>query len=277
MNLVSASPVHQRIISVGREPLVEDVEDSLASLSASADQSNHAFTFDVIQSKSQQLNESEGSEKFDTVTVNAQMSSVVYIHSSAFLEELNSCADDFKRCMSILAQSISAAATDLALGIVQRRTESYQASVRERTPGRGLGETPGLSGSTTFHLPPPAPTPRQVQANKFDANIVLSLVLATPVVVFPRNEASKEVLVAHLGQITVSNQILSGWEVAEDPSVPLGTSKLTRYNIQVSHVNLNSLNLQQKLYRKSGVKTDSSILSMTALNLYDSSKYDTNL
>ena len=283
MNLVSASPVHQRIISVGREPLVEEVEDSLASVSTSADQSNHAFTFDVVQSKSPQLNESDGSEKFDTVAVTAQMSSVVYIHSSAFLEELNSCADDFKRCMSVLAQSISAAATDLALGIVQRRTESYQASARERTPGRGLVETPGHLASSTFHLPPPAPTPRQVQSNRFDANIELSLVLATPVVVFPRNEASKEVLVAHLGQITVSNQILAGWEVAEDPSVPLGTSKLTRYNIQVSHVNLNSLNLQQKLDRKSGVKTDSSILSMTALSLYDSSKYgvpiihDTNL
>ena len=282
MNLLSASPVHQRIISVGREPLVEDVEDSLASLSASADQSNHAFTFDIVQSKSQQLNESEGSDQFDTVAVTAQISSVVYIHSSAFLDELNSCADDFKRCMAVLAQSISAAATDLALGIVQRRTESYQASARERTPGRGLVETPGMMGST-FHLPPPAPTPRQLQANKFDANIELSLVLATPVVVFPRNEASKEVLVAHLGQITVSNQILSGWEVAEDPSVPLGTSKLTRYNIQVHHVNLNSLNLQQKLDRKSGVKTDSSILSMTALSLYDSSKFgvpiihDTNL
>ena len=44
----------------------------------------------------------------------------------------------------------------LALGIVQRRTENFQASARERTPGRGLVETPGMLGSSTFHLPPPA-------------------------------------------------------------------------------------------------------------------------
>ena len=29
MNLVSSSPVHQRIVSVGREPLVEDPDNSL--------------------------------------------------------------------------------------------------------------------------------------------------------------------------------------------------------------------------------------------------------
>ena len=285
MNLLSASPVHQRIISVGREPLVEEVDESL-SPSAAQDQSNHAFTFHVVQTVSPQPAESDsdGCDKVDSVSVTAQMSSVVYVHSSAFMDELNSCADDFKRCMSVLAQSISAAATDLALGIVQRRTESFQAAGRERTPGRHtVLDTPAHLGSSTFHLPPPAPTPRLAQTNKFNANIELSLVLATPVVVFPRNETSKEVLVAHLGQITVSNQILSGWEVRDDPTVPLGTSKLTRYNIQVHHVNLNSLNLQQKLDRKSGVKTGSSILSMTALSLYDSSKYgvpiihDTNL
>ena len=70
------------------------------------------------------INDSDD-EDFDTVAVSAQLSSVVYIHSSTFLAELNSCADYFKRCMSLLAQSISAAATDLALGIVQIRAENF--------------------------------------------------------------------------------------------------------------------------------------------------------
>ena len=292
MNLVSASPVHQRIISVGREPLVEEHDDSIGSLGDSSD--NHrAFTFEIEQKKHKAqsdefINDSDdGDEDFDTVTVSAQLSSVVYIHSSTFLAELNSCADDFKRCMSLLAQSISAAATDLALGIVQRRTENFMSGTgRERTPGRsGILETPSHIGSTTFHLPPPAPTPRQPETkNKFDVNIELNLLLATPVVVFPRNESSLEVLVAHLGQITVSNQILSGWELRDDMSVPLGSTKVARYNVQVHHVNLNSLNLEKKLQRRSGRDiSDKSILSMTALSLYDSSKpgvpilHDTNL
>ena len=103
MNLVSASPVHQRIISVGREPLVEEWYDSIGSDSTS---DNHrAFTFEIEQKKHKAhsdvfINDSDY-EDFDTVAVSAQLSSVVYIHSSTSLAELNSCADYFKRCMNI--------------------------------------------------------------------------------------------------------------------------------------------------------------------------------
>ena len=284
MNLVSASPVHQRIISVGREPLVEDPDNSLGS---SADDSHRAFTFEVHQRQeksksSDNLIDDDSEDSIDVVSVSAQLSSVVYTHSTSFLAELNSCADDFKRCMSLLAQSISAAATDLALGIVQRRTDAFMTG-RERTPGRsGVLDTPAHLSGSVFQLPPPAPTPRHVEPKKFSANVELKLLLETPVVVFPRNEASLEVLVSHLGQITVSNQILSGWDLRDDPSVPLGSTRVERFNIHINHVNINSLNLEKKLSRRSGA-SERAIHSMTALHLYDCSKhgvpilYDTNL
>ena len=282
MNLLSSSPVHQRIVSVGREPLVEDPDNSLGS---SADDTHRAFTFEVQQHKNSHEDGDEQEDNIDTVTISAQLSSVVYIHSTSFLAELNSCADDFKRCMSMLAQSISAAATDLALGIVQRRTDTFMAG-RERTPGRVM-DTPSHMRGSVFHLPPPAPTPRHnYEPKKFNANVELKLLLETPVVVFPRNESSLEVLVAHLGQIRVSNEILSGWQLRDDPSAPLGSTKVERYSIQVHHVNLNSLNLEKKLGRRSGNGgdwSDKAIHTMTALNLYDCSKlgvpilYDTNL
>ena len=208
MNLVSASPVHQRIISVGREPLVE-LEDISPGQARSEDREQSAFTFEIEQRKRDKTSVDDTEDDlFDTVTASAQLSSVVYVHSSMFLAELNSCADDFKRCMALLASSISAAATDPALGIVQRRTESFMTG-RERTPGRfgGLQDTPSNIGSTTtFHLQPPAPTPRQPEAAKrLQVNLEFQLLLDTPVVVFPRSESSLEVLVAHLGQIHVSN------------------------------------------------------------------------
>ena len=283
MNLVSASPVHQRIISVGKEPLVEEHDITLGS----TEDSSRAFTFEIQQRKKDKTIIDDGDDSFDTVSVSAQLSSVVYIHSSTFLAELNSCADDFKRCMSLLAQSISAAATDLAIGIVQRRTETFVTG-RERTPGRfGIQDPPSNIGSTTtFLLPPPAPTPRKPESKKMQVNIELQLLLATPVVVFPRSESSLEVLVAHLGQITVSNQILSGCDLRDEPGLPLGSSKLVRYNVQVQHVNLSSINLERKLQKETLMKsnlTERSILSMTALNLYDNTKHgvpilhDTNL
>ncbi len=54
------------------------------------------------------------------VEVEVRMASVVYVHSASFLEELNSCAADFKQLMSSLAQHIKTAATEIALGIVTR-------------------------------------------------------------------------------------------------------------------------------------------------------------
>ena len=142
------------------------------------------------------------------------MSSVVYTHSSTFLAELNSCAADFKRCMATLAQSITAAATDLALGIVQRR-----ADIREGTPARsGILDSTGQWNS--IHVPAPAPTPRIPATKRVDVTLELDLVLETPVLVFPRNEASLEVLVAHLGQITVSNQVQTGWDAQYDHPLP---------------------------------------------------------
>ena len=99
MNLVSASPVHQRIISVGREPLVEEHDDSIGSLGDSSSDNHRAFTFEIEQKKHKAhsdvfINDSDD-EDFDTVAVSAQLSSVVYIHSSTFLAKLNSCADYF--------------------------------------------------------------------------------------------------------------------------------------------------------------------------------------
>ena len=66
---------------------------------------HRAFTFEIEQKKHKAhsdvfINDSDD-EDFDTVAVSAQLSSVVYIHSSTSLAELNSCADYFKRCMNI--------------------------------------------------------------------------------------------------------------------------------------------------------------------------------
>ena len=73
MNLVSASPVHQRIISIGNEPLVEDNNDSLGSV---PDDDHRAFTFEIEQKKKDKTDIYDD-DNFDTVTISAQMSSVV--------------------------------------------------------------------------------------------------------------------------------------------------------------------------------------------------------
>ncbi len=69
-------------------------------------------------------------------------------------------------------------------------------------------------------------------------------------VVFPRNEASLEVLVAHLGRISLTNQRLKGWDL-EAAHVPGDATEVDRYSITINSVNLNSLNILAKLESKS--------------------------
>jgi hypothetical protein len=74
--------------------------------------------------------------------------------------------------------AITAAATDLALGIVQRRTD-----MREGTPARSSTQDSILASA-------PAPTPHVTASKRMDVTLELDLVLESPVLVFPRNEAN---------------------------------------------------------------------------------------
>ena len=62
MNLVSASPVHQRIISIGKEPLVDDPNLSFGS---TIEDNAHAFTFEIEQRKKDVGNDFEDEDNFD--------------------------------------------------------------------------------------------------------------------------------------------------------------------------------------------------------------------
>ena len=121
MNLVSLSLVHQRIISIGREPLVEDhLRDSVGLHQQMypqlfEEETKHAFTFSIVQKhllrdntydgeigspmfesarwSSPSLDPADGEDK---VSISVEMSSVVYTHSSTFFAELNSCGADFE-------------------------------------------------------------------------------------------------------------------------------------------------------------------------------------
>lgn len=56
------------------------------------------------------------------INVCVRMASVWYTHSGIFLGEVQSCASEFKQYLSNLAKSIKAAATDMAIGLVNVRS-----------------------------------------------------------------------------------------------------------------------------------------------------------
>ena len=212
----------------------------------------------------------EPKQEFD---IELRMASVCYVHSSTFLEELNSCASDFKQYMTNLAQSIRLAATEIALGIVHRRAEaiSHQSTMDEafgtppriRRAGSGVGQ--GSFRSSTPYAPfggdhynslgrgaritAPAPTPRPDPKRSPEIGLNLDVVMQTPILVVPRHERSFEVLVAHLGEITVRNQTFSGSAQA-DPGMPYNADRVDRYIVRVADMNLHSVNLIKKVAKR---------------------------
>lgn len=104
--------MHQRIISVGRDPLLESMHP-IYTMSAPHEDDRTAFSFKVVRSLD--MNDK------DVANVTVRMASLWYTHSPQFVMELQSCASEFKQYLSNLARSIRTAATDMALGLVHAR------------------------------------------------------------------------------------------------------------------------------------------------------------
>ncbi|XP_016844832.1 vacuolar protein sorting-associated protein 13D isoform X2 [Nasonia vitripennis] len=212
---------HQRIISVGRDPLAEPSSGShhqqhptpleqFASISGeppTGDQSE-AFRFLVTRSCRQNL-EADASETL--VEISVRIGSVWYTHAPHLISELRSCADEFKQYLSNLARQIGAAATDMAIGLVN--AEDWTIPQRKRLPSFSMD---GIESSTNLMLK-------------------LDLVLDSPVLVIPRSSQSAQVFVAHLGTMSLQHE------------PPVSGSTKQKINLEVRDMNLHSLDVSAKI------------------------------
>ena len=306
MNLLTGTKLHQKIFSVGKDPVTEEIKHSRGDLinldmhsqlypdliDHYSEQEVHALKFDIL-TKSQNAEQSDITCDIKEETnneiqpkkildVKLRMASMCYLHSASFLEELNSCATDFKTYMSNIAYSIRSAATDLALGIVNRRTESIghattmdevygSSEVYGRTitpskaPRRGIWRSGSFRGTVnqpctgsdnggydyvSNKIRAPAPTPRHTTSSSKvdDFCICIDVVMKTPILVLPRHERSFEVLVAHLGFITIQNELIDDPVLLQDdPNLPPNSLKLDRIAIKVNDMNVHSLDLSEKI------------------------------
>ncbi|GAB0099028.1 Vacuolar protein sorting-associated protein 13D [Sergentomyia squamirostris] len=164
---------HQRILSVGKDPLTDSQDkDLLSSLTEEVytkasdkeqdTQDTQALSFVVFRNES------------SCVEIKIRMASVWYTHCARFMQELSWCATEFKHYLKNLARSIREKATDMALGLVQL----------------DQGEN-------------------SMKPCKDKVDIKLDVVLDTPVLVLPRSSCSPQVFVAHLGKISVNNTTTS--------------------------------------------------------------------
>ncbi|XP_057336557.1 intermembrane lipid transfer protein Vps13D isoform X1 [Microplitis mediator] len=193
---------HQRIISVGRDPLVDPVHAPLEHFSLS--NQPEAFRFSASRTNLQ-------SSSVVEADISIRIGSVWYTHAPHLISELRSCADEFKQYMSNLARSIGAAATDMAIGLVQ--TEDWSVPQRKRLPSVSLidGDNPAV------------------------LRLKLDVVLDSPVIVIPRASHSHQVFVAHLGTMSLQHE----------PSADLMAKQTA--SLEVRDMNLYSLDVTARV------------------------------
>ncbi|XP_012282695.1 vacuolar protein sorting-associated protein 13D isoform X2 [Orussus abietinus] len=201
---------HQRILSVGRDPLADPRNQPMDHFPELSEQPE-AFRFSA--SRGSRV-ERHGNAETTPAEVVVRVGSVWYTHAPHLISELRSCADEFKQYLKNLARQIGAAATDMAIGLVQ--AEDWSAPPRRRLPSLSLdgGEAPALA-------------------------LKLDVVLDSPVLVVPRSAHSSQVFVAHLGTMSLRHE------------PPKETPAKHEVTLEVRDMNLYSLEIARKSDRSS--------------------------
>lgn len=294
LDLTPEGQKHQRILSLGKDPLVsERVPDLATCLGAdlySMGQANasvcveekqvQAFSFSVSRSlggisasgPSLPAGPSANQQDSDAVDVKIRMASVLYTHSPCLVNELGSCASEFKQYLSNLASSIKSAATEMALGLVHARAEALAQSLymssrlsasfyggsgselsspkrRRRSVSRSSEVYESMPTTanpsvcnTKGNVTPTSPGEGEEDSLSSATELKLDVVLDTPVVVMPRSSTSAEVLVAHLGKISINNLQDNNvsMEASQEHFWGLGQPK-EKFSIEIRDMNLFSL------------------------------------
>ncbi|XP_064629557.1 intermembrane lipid transfer protein VPS13D-like isoform X2 [Lineus longissimus] len=226
---------HQKVVTVGHDPNVDNPMPHQADMYKTAHESMFksvymqdmteigseacALSFHLRQVKASDesyLGEDDddllihshlyGQEapKEDSVNLVLRMASLIYTHSPQFLNDLSECATEFKDYMSNVAESLKYAATEVAMGLVHKRSELLGASF--------YGSTMSLDSPSTYRRSRISMSlgdiPDDLEGEgdiEDEINLKIDAVLQTPIIVLPKTQTSPEVLVAHLGKISIRN------------------------------------------------------------------------
>jgi len=275
LDLTPEGQKHQRVVSVGHDPLVEQNQNLYMLVSQGLYQSIkdknevQAFSFKFLQ---------PGGDVFENdpkLSLEIRMASLCYTHSVHFIAEVSACMSEFQQSIANLAMSLKLTAAEVAVDLMHRGTEGLAQTIfiGGAVGNSTINESSSLQYGSIRALDedPPSSLPSTVR---------FSALLESPILVLPRSAKSPQVLVAHLGQIEISND----GDTAEMPTEPLseqllGGTHQEHFQIEVRDMSLYSLNVDEKWKHSfshyysepagSGTVTSaSSFLRVTAQELY---------
>ena len=179
-----------------------------------------------------------------------------YVHSVNFVYEIEVFVSDFvKYFTSAMASTFKSAAVGVAKGLVRHESQLAESLSRlhttfghaEMTPSPDAGDSDKVIGSEAKEEPDTG-LPFQFGGSK----LYFDISVQSPVIVLPSSLSKEDCLVAHLGEITISNEYLS-----YSPSETPGGAELTssvyhstppaveRMVLRISNISLHSTHTKE--------------------------------
>ena len=286
---------HQKVLSVGHDPTAESsllpynllahpqpqpsdmyktATESMVIDMSTLGHDSRAFTFSLSKASREEekvmhstlgghggllnskIYRSGGAAPLETTDLTLRMASLCYIHSPRFLSDISKCMKECHDYLTGVASSVKHAATEVAMGLVHKRSELLGASVY----GSNLsldGPSGGRRRKNTS-LCDLGQDDLNMSFEEETSSLKLNIdaVLETPVIVLPKMSTSAEVLVAHLGKISIKS---SNPDVIHAP-MPLNLSQgmfvpaasfepdepKDKIYLEIRNMNLFSMNLEEQ-------------------------------
>lgn len=261
LDLTPEGHKHQRIVSVGHDPVVEQNQNLYMLVSQGLYQTAkdknevQAFSFQFFQ---RELSEATAYE-LNMMDLEIRMASLCYSHSVHFLAEVGACMSEFQQSVANLAMSLKLTAAEMAVDLMHRGTE-------------GLAQTMFIPGNDTSLNYGSLGVPEDEQPS-LPTRVRFNALLESPILVLPRSARSAQVLVAHLGTIEITNDVMPNADLNSLSEALAGGTHQEHFDITVRDMSLFSLNVDEK-WKSSfshfypGPSGASSFLRVTAQELY---------
>jgi hypothetical protein len=170
-------------------------------------------------------------KKTDSRNLTVHMAAAYYVHNSKFMSEMAMCAGDYKQYAFKMAKSIQVAASDMAKSMVVRKRNL---PTSPQKAGSEYGGDPMAVDSIDASMMGMEATPVLDESG-----IIYSINIKSPVIVFPKDNASLDLLVGHLGKIRVSN-------AGDAPRRGISSNTNTeRIRLEIEKINVSMLNISE--------------------------------
>ena len=180
------------------------------------------------------------SQQFSDVHLNVFVPTIQYTHSVNFVYEMEIFVSEFKSYSTIVSDSFKTAAVGVAKGFVSKESQLAKGlSKLHLSFGRSLSQTHQSFTSEDFS--DTEEIDAGVMTSRSKDRLYFNFSIQSPVIVLPSSLKKEDCLIAHLGEITVSNEFIPPQDAPpsdENPAIP--SSAIDRLTISICRVSLHA-------------------------------------